>query len=430
MQAALAWFLHHKRVCRLPKTLTPLPYPARIVLHLGYLDGIRGLAAFYVVLHHLYVFQYSMSAQSGLKGLLVNWLLYGHLAVDVFIVLSGFCLVLPVARTGQLQGGAMPFFRKRMRRLLPPFCAALALCIAGLCVVRFVRHDIHSLFSFQGLLVNALLLQDLFPSFDYQFDPPMWSVAAEWKIYFLFPLLLLAWKRYRFTGLLGSAAALAIAATAALHWERPAMPLGHTCPWYIFLFGIGMAAGLLAVSEKQRNYASLSGWGIAVFLPLLILLLARYPVTSQGEDAIFVPHLPAIDTVTGALTASLLILLAQSRLPGPAGVRSFLSQKPLVFLGTFAYSLYLVHFPLISSLILFAHKLPGLHQNWVLQTFLVVFGLPLIAACAYVFHLAFERPWMTKPGIKIKTTAQAEAVAACAPVFSFAGTTSVRRLFL
>ena len=394
---------------------TSSPAPSRSRLHLGYLDGMRGLAALYVMFSHLFVFQFSIGAWSGLSGLLVNWLLYGHLAVDVFIVLSGFCLVIPAARAGHLPGGAVAFFKRRARRILPPFYASLILCAAALLVVHHVKHASHALWTLPALIVNALLLQDVFPNYNYDFNPPFWSVAVEWKIYFLFPLLLLVWKRYGYAGLLGSAALLAAALTAALHEWRPAMPLGHTCPWYVFLFGLGMAAGLLAFSEKGQPHAPKSYWGVLCFLPLLMLLLGLYPITSEGEDFVFVPHLPLIDTAAGALTASLLALLAQPA--GPAGVwiRSFLSRKPLTALGTFAYSLYLVHFPLISCLDLAAHKLPGLHTPSARQAFLFIAGPPLIVAASYLFHLVCERPFMTRSGVKIKTEAQAEAAAALNP---------------
>ena len=102
--------------------------------HLDHLDGVRGLAALFVVLHHAWLLtadHFPIAAETGLLGLLTNWLLYGHLAVDVFIVLSGFCLILPVARSGgALAGGAAGFYRRRARRILPPYFAALTISVA------------------------------------------------------------------------------------------------------------------------------------------------------------------------------------------------------------------------------------------------------------------------------------------------------------
>ena len=165
-------------------------------VHLDFLDGLRGLAALYVMLGHMYLSQFGMSAQAGVKGVAFNWLLYGHLAVDVFIVLSGFCLAIPVAQTKHIKGGASEFLRRRARRILPPFYASLFLFVVLLLISHLVRHAHDLPFTAKGLTANALLLQDLFPELDMQFDPPYWSVAVEWKIYFLFPFLLLIWRRY------------------------------------------------------------------------------------------------------------------------------------------------------------------------------------------------------------------------------------------
>ena len=53
------------------------------------LDGIRGLAALYVVVHHCWLVTFhGYPANTGPAWL--GWLVYGHLAVVVFIVLSGF----------------------------------------------------------------------------------------------------------------------------------------------------------------------------------------------------------------------------------------------------------------------------------------------------------------------------------------------------
>lgn len=67
-------------------------------MHLGFLNGLRGLAVLYVLCYHARLTRLPELPQAGIAGWLTNGLLYGHLAVDVFIVLSGFCLMLIVAR--------------------------------------------------------------------------------------------------------------------------------------------------------------------------------------------------------------------------------------------------------------------------------------------------------------------------------------------
>src|SRR3954462_13179518 len=85
---------------------------------LDFLDGLRGLAALYVVLHHaaLEVPGGSLSPVSGIfRGLLRQ----GHFAVAVFIVLSGYCLMRPVASdpSGRVRGGWRAYLLRRARRI-------------------------------------------------------------------------------------------------------------------------------------------------------------------------------------------------------------------------------------------------------------------------------------------------------------------------
>src|SRR5579859_7861710 len=86
----------------------PHPAPAR----LGYVDGLRALAALYVVASHCVteVWPYN-NIPSGVVGQFAGFMQYGHFAVSVFIVLSGFSLMLPVARSGnRLPQGAWGFY--------------------------------------------------------------------------------------------------------------------------------------------------------------------------------------------------------------------------------------------------------------------------------------------------------------------------------
>ena len=100
---------------------------------LPFLDGIRALAALYVLMFH--------SLTIGLPdgGQDLSWPLrvlrgifgYGHFAVCVFIVLSGFSIMLPIAWAGSthFQGGYRGYFGRRARRVLPAYYAALALSL-------------------------------------------------------------------------------------------------------------------------------------------------------------------------------------------------------------------------------------------------------------------------------------------------------------
>jgi peptidoglycan/LPS O-acetylase OafA/YrhL len=92
------------------------------------LDGIRGLAALFVVLHHCWLSAFpGYPANTGPAW--TGWLLYGHFAVVVFIVLSGFSLAVSPARSRWQLGGLGRFAQRRAWRILPPYWAALVVSL-------------------------------------------------------------------------------------------------------------------------------------------------------------------------------------------------------------------------------------------------------------------------------------------------------------
>ncbi len=352
---------------------------------LDYLDGLRGLAALFVVAHHLWL-SHTGGALPGFSGVLRNWLLYGHLSVDVFIVLSGACLMLPVARFGSLRGGWKTFTQSRARRILPPLYFAMAFAWAA-----------HSLtgkaFPLHAVLVNALLLQDVVPK-DNVLDLPLWSVAAEWRIYFLFPLFVWLWSRCGAPAVLALSAFLGYGLAALLAAVYPALPLAHACPWYLFLFAMGMAATDLATRPARPQWLLPSVFTLAV--AGLAWMLHQWPITAAGEGrSQYLPHLPLIDAAAGAATAFALALLQeQSTRRNLSLPIKLLSWKPLVFVGTLAYSIYLIH-----DFVIFQIKrllIGRLHLHSSLAV--MAADMALTVGVAYFFHLAFERPFMSKPG--------------------------------
>ncbi|HZU82964.1 MAG TPA: acyltransferase family protein, partial [Polyangiaceae bacterium] len=87
-----------------------------------HVEGLRALAAYVVFIDH--AFAQVWNYYSGLRppsalSLCSYSLVAGHLAVAVFITISGFCLALPVLRDGDhLRSGTRDFLAKRARRIL------------------------------------------------------------------------------------------------------------------------------------------------------------------------------------------------------------------------------------------------------------------------------------------------------------------------
>lgn len=371
--------------------------------HLAFLDGMRALAALWVVLSHIWISEFGLRAHGGLLGLTTNWTLYSHLAVDVFIVLSGFCLILPVRRAGGLVGGAMAFYARRARRILPPFYAALLLSLLLPLGIQAAKHQPLGL-PLRAVLVNVFLLQDVFLDQNI-FNGPFWSIAVEWRIYFLFPVLVWTLWRWGRTVTLVWTAALGYALTFWLYQGHMAMLM--TCPWYLFLFCLGVCAGWTARdprrpggdADAERRW----GWGCVLGALASCGLIGMFPITNSGGSG-FGHYMPLIDAAVGTATAFLLLFLSAA---ARSSVRICLAWRPLAYLGGFAYSLYLVHMP---CLLLLRRALISYALSPFLRvSLLAIIGLPLILAAAYLFFLICERPFLKRATSRILASVRQHA---------------------
>src|SRR5947208_7061384 len=93
------------------------------------LDGVRGLAALYVVVNHIFERAYPGYPADHAPFWAAGFI-YGRFAVVVFIVLSGLSLGLVPARHGWRLDGVARFARRRAWRILPAYWAALVLSLA------------------------------------------------------------------------------------------------------------------------------------------------------------------------------------------------------------------------------------------------------------------------------------------------------------
>ena len=246
-------------------------------LRLDYLDGLRAAASVYVVLFHaaLGFLGEPMSSLPFAAKYLARALSFGHDAVAVFIVLSGYCLMLPVARAeGQMARGVASYFARRAWRILPPYFFTLFGCLILLALAPFLEvptktiwDDTSPAFELGPILSHMVLVHNWSPSWAHRIDGPLWSVATEWQIYFFFPFFMLPiWRRF------GAAATLlaAFGLGSVLVWVAPSA--AHTaCSWYLGLFALGMcAAGINFVTRPlERTLRERFPWGVAAIASLL-----------------------------------------------------------------------------------------------------------------------------------------------------------------
>jgi len=108
---------------------TPLAAKAKRLLAV---DVLRGIAALWVVLHHCHVNGGALW-DDPIRRLAFVPLQYGYLGITLFLVISGFCIHLTVAKKmGDGQGMRTNwgrFWKRRFFRLYPPYLAAIVLSV-------------------------------------------------------------------------------------------------------------------------------------------------------------------------------------------------------------------------------------------------------------------------------------------------------------
>jgi len=372
--------------------------PGLAIPFLPYLEGLRGLAALYVALYHVVLtldgVRPGASAVIPFSG---AWLKWGHFAVALFIVISGYVLALPVVVRGSLSGGVRGFFMRRARRLLPGYYAALVLAMPfWIAQLHFTQDDASPLRIIGNFIVHALLLHNVSQHTIQTIDGPLWSVAVECQIYLVFAFVLLPVVR-RFG--LGTMVALAFAigllplAIGTLRHDSPRYALDDSCYWFIGIFALGSAAAYVA-HGRDALFARLrervpwrTVWAIATVA--FIALAYDRVVTEVPPWEFWQP-----DIALGVVAAVGFVILATSptgRLSSPT--IAWLSSKPCVLLGTFSYSLYLIHFPILVTVMQTLSGTPLSNPQIVVLCYGVV--IPAIVALAYAFSLAFEKPFVS-----------------------------------
>ena len=331
-----------------------VPDAHRRLAHVPALDGLRGLALLGVLFFHA-------------SGLLPG----GYLGVDLFFVLSGYLitslLVAERAATGRIALAA--FWVRRARRLFP---ALLSLMPAIALYCRFVAKPE----ELAGLRAEALATlgyvanwRAIFAHKSYWelFTSPSplehtWSLAIEEQFYVVWPLVFMAatWRVAR----AGKAGAGGHGVEEAASSVRRAVLLVSlalgACSVAAMLFLFDPDPSKLSrvyLGTDTRAASILAGAAFATILPPGTALAARTVRVLDGVGALAALGLGvAWCTLRGDepflyrggfwLTEVAGLVLIACAVAGPASVVGrVLSLRPLTWVGTISYGLYLWHWP-------------------------------------------------------------------------------------
>lgn len=349
---------------------------------LAFIEGMRGLAAFYVVLQHCVTmvdpYQLMLRANAHPSWLreVFLFLLNGHFAVSAFIVLSGFCLQLALYQKGDGQlRDVRTFFFRRFWRILPPYYACLAF---SLLVCHFVTSRQEGMpwvqylpVTWENTLAHIFMIHNLSRDWMYKINGVLWSISIEFQLYLVFPLFVVGlwrWGSRVMIPLMGSLVAVLMVASPASE---------KLYPWYAALFVLGMCGARWALEPSR---AFLHRWFLAGSVLFLVAALWSTQYTKE---------LVVRDALMG-VSVTLALALGTAR-PDHLWVRPF-AFGPLVGLGAFSYSLYLMHHPILQIIYL-------MRPEWVstpLRSFayLLIVGVPIILVLCYAFYRVFEKPFI------------------------------------
>jgi peptidoglycan/LPS O-acetylase OafA/YrhL len=361
---------------------------ARTDSRLSALDGLRGVAAAIVVLHHTLLLTPAISnvymqGPFPERGSMAWWLSYtplkiasaGSEAVLVFFVLSGLVLALPVLRRTDFDWSA--YYPRRMVRLYVPVIASVLLAVVLVLAVPQVDVPSGSKWLFLHSIpelswpkvIHAMSLFDG----DFQLNNPLWSL--QWEIAFsvCLPVFVLGAFALRRLWLVGVLAAL-VASWIGLITGTPSLTY---LP--VFFAGTLLAVGLPDIRRLADRLAArwtghlvwvalLVGAGLALVAPWLIGADRRLETLPRNLAGALVPF-AAVVIVVCAL--------------GWRPLAAVLSRGVLRQLGLISFSLYLVHAPV---LVFTSHLMAG-QSRYLINPI----ALTLCVLVAYGFYWLVEK---------------------------------------
>jgi len=324
------------------------------------LDGLRCLAVLPVVWHHA-----TPRPPSGLLG-------RGPLGVDLFFAISGFLITTLLLRERRAHGGvsAGRFYARRALRIFPAYYVVL-----GLTALYWLsspasptrEHFLHNLPYWATYTSNWFV--DFAPGHPVVFAFA-WSLATEEQFYAVWPWLAKAPR-----GILPVAALALLAADQSVELGV----LGSSWPELARRIVASIASpicigALLACAlDDERGFSHLRrllGWRASA--PAALVVLAALVVRESAPLVL--------------VQLAMALLVGACSVRADHGLRGLLEARPVRFVGTISYALYLVHVAAITAV---KRVVPSLAED---APFVFACGLALALALAYALHRAVDVP--------------------------------------
>jgi len=314
------------------------------------LDGLRGIAILLVLSFH-YVNNQLVNAQSFIAKLLCKATSFGWVGVDLFFVLSGFLIGSILIKNKDSKNFFTTFYIRRVVRIIPNYYLAITLFFI-ICAIPYFQDNIFLTGN------NVLPWWSYFAMFHNIFMGRMntmgnismsitWSIGIEEQFYLIFPLIIFFIKERWLPSLL----VLVIIVANVVR-----MQIDKWVPTYVLLparmdaiaVGILVAYYYLSADFSQFVYKYRNLLSLTVIGPVVIggFLYWRY------NDLFAIKHTFFAIFFSGCLVFALTLKNSL--------YAKILRYKPLVWIGTISYSLYLFQYFILGIFHHFAGNKGGI----------------------------------------------------------------------
>jgi peptidoglycan/LPS O-acetylase OafA/YrhL len=350
--------------------------------HYPQLDALRGIAALMVVVNHfILVGPLWWIPRSPLRVLAL-----GHEAVILFFILSGFVLTLQLISDRRIS--YRDYVIRRVCRIYLPYLAVLfaAFSIINLINIEPVKwagswfNDIWTgSFSGREMLDHLLFIGEYKAN---RVLPVIWSLIYEMRISLTMPLVVYCVSRFSARTCLAAALCISLVSfvfATGRNTDETSSP-SFSGDWAMTAHYLGMfivGATLAFHRVRWQRWLDKRGRTMLVLAASLTLYFLSRLVLSITSGAIG-QYIFDWSVVAGA--AGLVCTAIVSK-----RFTLVLARRPIVFLGTISYSLYLTHTVVFLTVI---HLMPASGSAWRS----IVTAAVLVIPVAALTHFVVERP--------------------------------------
>lgn len=349
--------------------------------HIGQFETLRGFAAAWVFVSHALL----------IAELPIPVLMNGDLAVDLFVMLSGFVITLLVLKRPEPY--ARYLFRRGLR-IYPLYLIALSLgwatqslyypvigdsLFGGPVLIGFgqrveiVRAALPQHLALHLTMLHGAVPDTILPFSALAFSGPLWSISLEWQFYLIAPALIWCLDirqpgRWRWAGL-SLAVIVASNLLARFFWHAD---VPSFLPLRLPLFVVGIISGIYWQRVQVLSLGLLATFLLATALVLMLGRVSPIPLALWG----------------GTYWAA----AAAGRNGCADRFNQVLMLKPLRWLGERSYGVYVLHMPIVLTLsaYLIVPRAAALGQ---FATFLAVLAcFPIVILFSAILYRTIERP--------------------------------------